>query len=96
MNGKIKKFIGGFTLQTILTISGVVIVLVNLYISSQLAPLVQNINALSSRVSAIEERNVNVDPLIPRFVVVEEKVRQIAEDIKEIKVNIKEIINLLR
>lgn len=50
---------------------------------------------LNYRVSAIEKRNESTDPLIPRFIVTEEKVKEIDINIKEIKEDVKDIKNYL-
>ena len=82
-------------LPYIVQIVGVVVVLVNLYIASKLAPLAQNINQIATRVEAIEKRNENVDPLVTRFIQLEERDKTLVEDVAEIKQDIRDIKNFL-
>ena len=46
---------------------------------------------LITRVSAIEKRNEKVDPLVDRFIQLEERDKQLFLDISEIKADIKDI-----
>lgn len=68
-------------LQTItvgIAITGVVFSIFNFY-------LLANISPLTKRVDAIEVRNEKVDPLIPEFITVKEKVDSIEKGITELK-----------
>lgn len=61
----------------------------NLYMATQLFPLIRDIDGLISKVSAIEKRNQSVDLIVPRFIVVEEKTLQAEKD----RIGIKDSLN---
>ena len=65
------------------------------YITIRLVPIYQNLNLLDFRVSAIEERNQKTDPLIDRFLQLEERDKALIEDVREIRENIRDIKNFL-
>ena len=75
---------------------GLLVIVLNLWLSTKLYPLAQNIELLTSRVSAIEERNVRVEPLVNEFIEIKGTIKAMQEDIKEIKADIKYIIELTR
>lgn len=70
---------------------GVIFFIGNLYMATQLFPLIRNIDSLVTRVNAIEKRNDTADELIPRFFQLEERDKQLLEDVKEIKKSLKEL-----
>jgi len=55
------------------------------------AGIVANSAMLSSRVLAIEERNHDVDPLVPQFITLQANSIQTAKDVDDIKLQLKEI-----
>ena len=74
---------------------GLLVVILNLWLGSKLYPLAQNINQIATRVEAIEKRNENVDPLVTRFIQLEERDKTLVEDVAEIKQDIRDIKNFL-
>jgi len=83
-------------LAWLVQIVGVIFFIGNLYMATQLFPLIRNIDSLVSRVNAIEERNVRVEPLVNEFIEIKGTFKAMQEDIKEIKADIKYIIELTR
>ena len=81
----IKKIVQNGGVQIAVVLGGLAITLINLYLASVISPLASTITTLAKRVDAIEERNIKVDPLVERFIVVEERSAQEAKDISEIK-----------
>lgn len=57
----------------------------NIYLASQLTPIVKNIDILTGRIEAIEISRSDTKPLVERFYKLEEKVDSIQEDIHDIK-----------
>ena len=55
------------------------------------AGIVANSAILSSRVLAIEERNHDVDPLVPQFITLQANSIQTSKDVDDIKLQLKEI-----
>lgn len=55
------------------------------------AGIVANSAMLSSRVLAIEERNHEVDPLVPQFITLQATAAQTSKDVDDIKIQLKEI-----
>lgn len=72
-------------IQTWITIGTLISSLFNFGVSYQLAPFAENIRLLTQRVEAIENNGRDSKPLVERFIQSEERIRQIQEDIKEIK-----------
>lgn len=66
------------------TVIGLVVGVINFFILTAITPL-------EKRVGAIEERNEGADLLIVRFVQLEERDKQLVEDVKEIKEGLKEV-----
>jgi len=73
----------------------VVILGLSTYITLRLIPIYQNLSSLEFRVLAIESRNENVDPLVTRFIQLEERDNALIEDVDEIKIDIRDIKNFL-
>ena len=67
----------------------------NLYMATQLFPLIRNIDSLVSRVDAIEKRNEVADELIPRFIQLEERDRNLVDNVEDIKNDVRDIKNYL-
>lgn len=63
----------------------------NLYMATQLFPLIRNIDSLVSRVVAVESEVTDRAPLVERFIQLEERDKRLVEDVAEIKENLKEI-----
>jgi len=84
MNGY-KKFIQKNALPLVLSAFTLLTAILNAWLGSKLVPFARDIRDLDFRVSAIEERNDKIDPLIPRFITVEEHIKNIDENIKDIK-----------
>ena|SRR3990167_2980402 len=88
-NGELKEktqsFIQKNGLQLAVSAIGLLVTVLNLYLASKLAPLAMGIRDLEFRVLAIETRNVNIDPLVPRFIAAEEHLKSIDENIKDLK-----------
>jgi len=81
-------------IQLAITLAGVAISAFNIYVAYRLAPVVQDLNLLDKRVEAIEKRNEKVDPLIERFFALEQNVKNISENIHEMRLDIKELIKV--
>lgn len=74
---------------------GVVLFVGNLYLASLLFPLVRDIDKITNRVEAIEKRNENLNPLVDRFLQLEERDKNLIETVTEIKEDIRDIKNHL-
>jgi hypothetical protein len=81
--------------QFYFTVGGVLVTLLNLYLVSQLAPIVQDLGLLGQRVEAIEEEHGIYQSDHERVVILEQVIIPIREDITEIKQDIKDIKSLL-
>jgi len=82
------------TITTALAVIGVAVSVANFYLLSLISPI-------ERRVDAIEKRNEVVDPLVTRFIQLEERdnalikdVEQIREDVKEIRADLKSHIRI--
>lgn len=77
--------------QYIMQIIGLLVVVINLWLGSKLAPLAQNIEHIATRVSAIEKRNERVDPLVTEYIKSQKDIEVMKEDIQEIRGDLKEL-----
>ena len=71
-----------------IAVVGVVFSILNFY-------LLANISPIEKRVDAIEKRNEKVEPLITRFIQLEERDLHLIEDVGEIRNDIRDIKNYL-
>ena len=76
-------------IQTIVTLMGLVVVILNMFLAYQLNPLTQDLRSVTQRVEAIEIRNKEVDPLV-----LVTKIEFIMKDIQELKQDIKQLLLL--
>lgn len=76
-------------------IVGLFVILANIWITLKLAPVAKDIDRVSTRVTAVELRNTEADPILKDFVVVKTQVGGIKEDISEIKQDVKDISKFL-
>ena len=95
MNNDFRKFLSENWLRLAVQTVFIATWIVNLYIAYRLAPILVSIDRLNERVLAVEtDYNTHTGetkPLIERFLKFEEKVDNMADDIREIKQDIKEI-----
>ena len=84
-NNWLMDYIKNNPLQVTLQIIGLGVLFVNLWLASQLSPLVSDIRSITQRVEAIEIRNEKNEELIVRFIVVEEKVQNIEKIVERIE-----------
>lgn len=70
-------------------IFGILIVVANVWIAYKLSPLIQSLDKLSTRVTAVESVTSKVDPLILDYTAHKAEDKTIAEDLKTIKDDIK-------
>jgi len=82
-------------LQFTMQIFAVLIVLLNMWLVNKLAPLTKSVDTNSYRIEAIEKRNDDIDPLVSRFLQLEERDNYLQNDISEIKSDVKDIKNQL-
>ncbi len=87
----IKKIFQNSAVQIFIVVGGVAVTLVNMYIASRLAPISQRLDNIIVRVEAIEQRSTENLPLIPRFIVVEEKVNNIERIVTRIEDKVDEL-----
>lgn len=85
---EVKTFISKNILTISVQVVGLLVVVLNLWLSSRIAPFSERVQSIDSRVAAIELRNHMADPLIERFYKVESITDTVSEDIKEIKASI--------
>jgi hypothetical protein len=81
------------TLPILLQTVGLLVVIANLYLASQLAPLAKSIDSLMYRVSAIEKRDAEVSPMLKEFIEVRQDVKYIKEDINKLDTKVELLIN---
>jgi len=81
------------TLPILLQAIGFLVVIANLYLASQLAPLAKSIDSLMYRVSAIEKRDTEVSPMLKEFIEVRQDVKYIKEDINKLDTKVELLIN---
>lgn len=84
----LKDFISKNILAISVQVVGVLVVLLNLWLSTRIAPFSERVQSIDSRVAAIELRNKMADPLIERFYKVETINESVSDDIKEIKASV--------
>lgn len=85
MNETIKSFFKENGVQISLQVATVFVFLLNLFLTTKLAPLAQNIDSVITRVNAIEERLPGLSQDHTDIAVIKEQVLQIKEDTKDIK-----------
>ena len=85
MNAVLKKVFSSGVVQVTVMLGGLALTLVNLYISSLVRPLADNIANIEARAQTLEKYSEETKPLIERFYIAEEKTTQTAKDIAEIK-----------
>lgn len=73
------------TLPILLQVVGLLVVIANLFLASQLAPLAKNIDSLNFRVNAIERRNERVDIFIDDFIAAKKDLENIHESLNRIE-----------
>lgn len=92
MNETLKSFFRENGLQISLQVATAVIFLLNLFLTSKLAPLAQNIDSLVGRVSALEERIPTYSQDHTDIAVIKQQVVEIGGDVKDIKRDIRGIL----
>ena len=81
-------------LDWLLRIVTLVILSLATYITIRLQPLYEGIKSLDFRVQAIEKRNENVDPLVTRFIQLEERDEALIKDVEEIEKDVQKLLDL--
>lgn len=78
-----------FLQQNALTISvqvvGILVVVLNLWLSTRIAPFSERVESIDQRVAAIEDKAKSSEPLVERFYKTESSTEKIINDIQEIK-----------
>lgn len=69
------------------------IIIAVISLSAVLAIIRSDVLAIGQRVYAIEERNQGADKLIERFIQLEERDKKLVDDVAEIKLDIKSLLN---
>lgn len=92
MNETLGNFFKENGLQVTLQIATVIVFLLNLFLTTKLAPLAQNIDTVIVRVDAIEARLPSATQDHTDIQVIKEQVGQIKDSVKDIQQN----INFLR
>jgi predicted PurR-regulated permease PerM len=90
----IQKMVEKNTFPLLVQVVAFLVVVLNIWVVTKLAPLIQDISLISTRVEAIEERNQRVDPLVERFIQLEERDKQIINDIQQLKQDARELLRL--
>jgi HAMP domain-containing protein len=77
-----------------LTLQGValLVLLANLWLAAQLSPLAEGIREVKADQARTEDRIQKNEVLIERFYVVEEKVKSIDDNVRELKSDLKELL----
>lgn len=86
MRNEKKKNWYRFPIQTWITLGTLAIGALNFGIAYKLSPIVEDLHLLNTRVEAIETSRVDTKPLVERFFKLEENVRNIQEDVRELLV----------
>jgi vacuolar-type H+-ATPase subunit I/STV1 len=81
------------TLPILLQAIGFLVVIANLYLASQLAPLAKCVDSLTFRVDAIEKRDAEVSPLLKEFIEVRQDIKYIKEDLNKLDTKVELLIN---
>lgn len=89
--GLLLRAIKEFPLQTIMTITGVLVALLNLWLAGKFMPFISRMDGLDFRLRVVEAFQEENKPLIPRFLVSEEKNEQMVKDITEIKGDVNDL-----
>lgn len=76
----------------IFQIGSLLFLLFSFYLTTRIAPIAESNRSAVARIEAIEEYNDKNAELIPRFLVTEERVNRMYDDIQEIKNTQKEIL----
>lgn len=90
---QIKKILQNGAVQIIIVLGGVAITLVNLWITSILTPIKQDLSNLTQSVEAVETKQEVNSELLNRVVIVEQQVTDTREDVKEMKLDIKALLS---
>lgn len=93
MNEKTSKFIQENALQLMVQAVGVIVLILNLWLASKLAPLAKNLELLTVRVSASEGKIESYQVDHTDIQVIKEQVIRIRTDIADIKDDIKYLRN---
>ena len=82
-------------LQLSMQVFAVVVLALATYITIRLAPLAEGIEANRIQIQAIQDRDEKLDPLIDRFLQLEQRDKNLEEDVAEMKQDIKDIRNYI-
>lgn len=85
MNETVRSFIKENGLQIALQIATCFVFLLNLFLTTKLAPLAQNIDSIVTRVSALEQKVPARDQDHTDIAVIKEQVSDMRSDVKDIK-----------
>lgn len=80
-------------IQLFLTLAGVLVALLNVWIASRIAPLGQDIAVVQTHVSALENTLEDRPELLERFVIVETEVKGLSKKVDSIESKIDRLID---
>ena len=92
MNG-INKFFQRLPIQAFISIMGLVVVILNLWVASKLSPLALDISKINGKVNAIEESLKDRPALVERFIQLEERDKELINKVNNIDKRIDILIN---
>lgn len=91
----INQFLKQANVQTVITLLGVLVVILNLYLASKLTPISEDIRSVAGRVQAIEDYRAQTAPLVERFIISEQKLLEMQSNIVDIKSDLRDIKSAL-
>lgn len=84
-NNAFVNYIKNNTLTITVQVVGFIVIVLNLWLSSKLAPLAQNIDAIAKKADALEKKVDNQSALIEHVDVIQQQVSDIQSNISDIK-----------
>lgn len=89
----LKEYLQNNSLPIVLQMVALLVLILNLWLASRLAPISQDILVISGRVSALEERGLATSTDHEDIQVIKEQVIGIRRDVDEMKADIKSLVN---
>lgn len=84
-NSSFTNYIKNNSLTITVQVVGFIVIVLNLWLSSKLAPLAKNIDSLTGKVDAVEKKVDNQSTLIEHVDVIQQQVSDIQTNIGDIK-----------
>lgn len=88
----IGAFIKGNGFALSLQVISVVVLLANLWLATKLAPLAKDIDAVASRVDAVEAYDTETKPLVERFIKLETNYSNLTDSLQRIESKVDRLV----